>query len=414
MTNDYNQPQKYDAVLGGEAPPPIQGAVLGGIEGVKRRLASTDVKVQIVALNQAYNYGESGLDFLIETLQHDSVKIQRYVYKLLKNRKESQVKKALQNYKFWREFEKYYEFPRNYATSFANRKVIDFDPKIGITETLGTAYAIRVPDWDFITKPVLSTDKLKILQQSPLASQIEALVCGFWYTEDLSLVDSLLNASEQLTNLKALLIEDFYPEGYYPLENTNISYILLAYPQLEVLKVSGDYCYRGGDIGLEIAPIRHENLKALIIESDGISMELIFEMYDIELPALEYLELWLGLDYRGNCFSRLGIEELMAVFSHIFPKLKYLGLRNCYYSCCCSKNDIVLGIADSSIIENLVELDLSMGAINDEGAETLLNSGIQQLDTLDISDNCLSDEMVERLQQLDIELIADRQYRYDS
>ncbi len=37
---ENQQPGKYDAVLGGQSPPPIHGAVLGGIEGVKRRLSN--------------------------------------------------------------------------------------------------------------------------------------------------------------------------------------------------------------------------------------------------------------------------------------------------------------------------------------------------------------------------------------
>ena len=35
MTNNQNQPREYDAVLGGQSPPPVEGAILGGIEGVK-------------------------------------------------------------------------------------------------------------------------------------------------------------------------------------------------------------------------------------------------------------------------------------------------------------------------------------------------------------------------------------------
>lgn len=40
MTNNQNEPREFDIVLGGEKPPPSQGAVLGGIEGVKQRLTS--------------------------------------------------------------------------------------------------------------------------------------------------------------------------------------------------------------------------------------------------------------------------------------------------------------------------------------------------------------------------------------
>ena len=75
MTNNQNQPNQYDAVLGGNAPPPIHGAVLGGIEGVKRRLASSNVDVQIAALNDALNYGDVGLDLVISALKNESKKV---------------------------------------------------------------------------------------------------------------------------------------------------------------------------------------------------------------------------------------------------------------------------------------------------------------------------------------------------
>ncbi|MBC1270526.1 formylglycine-generating enzyme family protein, partial [Trichormus variabilis FSR] len=38
MPDDINQPREYDVVLGEQNLPPIDGVVLGGIEGVKHRL----------------------------------------------------------------------------------------------------------------------------------------------------------------------------------------------------------------------------------------------------------------------------------------------------------------------------------------------------------------------------------------
>lgn len=40
MNDNFEQPQEYDAVLGRQNPP-INTAVLGGIAGVKSRLASS-------------------------------------------------------------------------------------------------------------------------------------------------------------------------------------------------------------------------------------------------------------------------------------------------------------------------------------------------------------------------------------
>ncbi len=44
MPNDQNQPGEYDAVLGGQNSTPVDAAVLGGIAGVKSRLASPAIE----------------------------------------------------------------------------------------------------------------------------------------------------------------------------------------------------------------------------------------------------------------------------------------------------------------------------------------------------------------------------------
>ena len=103
---ENQQPGKYDAVLGGENPPPVYGSVLGGIEGVKRRLSNPVVDVKLAALSDALNYQEAGLDLVIQGLQHKSKRLERHAYKLLKKRKETQVKQALEHYQPWDLFER--------------------------------------------------------------------------------------------------------------------------------------------------------------------------------------------------------------------------------------------------------------------------------------------------------------------
>jgi hypothetical protein len=93
--NNPQQPREYDAVLGGNSPSLEGAAVLGGIEGVKLRLQNPDLKVRIAALEQALNYGEQGLDLVIEGLHDEILKVQNAAYLLLKNRIEEKVREAL-------------------------------------------------------------------------------------------------------------------------------------------------------------------------------------------------------------------------------------------------------------------------------------------------------------------------------
>ncbi|RUS95887.1 hypothetical protein DSM106972_089000 [Dulcicalothrix desertica PCC 7102] len=241
--------------------------------------------------------------------------------------------------------------------------------------------------------------------------EIEALVFGLW-TDDktsASIINALVAASQTLTNLKAVFVGDIEDLEYLisPIRQSNFSPLLEAYPNLEVLQVRGDNHPYMGDIGLEFSPaLRHEKLKALIVESGGISHLSINQICKLDLPALEYLELWLGSDDFGGDSS---INDLMPIISGVFPKLKYLGLRKSAYS-----DDIAFRIVNSSIVENLIELDFSMGNLRDDGAEALLNCpAINQLDTLNVSNNCLTNWMIERLNQLDIEVISGEQKYYE-
>ena len=81
--NNPQQPREYDAVLGGNIPSLEGAAVLGGIEGVKLRLKNPHSSVRIAALEQALNYGEQGLDLVIELLKDESIEVQLKAYSLL-------------------------------------------------------------------------------------------------------------------------------------------------------------------------------------------------------------------------------------------------------------------------------------------------------------------------------------------
>lgn len=338
MTNNQNQPNQYDAVLGGNAPPPIHGAVLGGIEGVKKRLASSDVKAQLTALKEALNYEKEGLNIVIQALEDNRRKVREAAVYLLEDRNEPQAKSALKNYKFWDNFRIIYGVPSILLTSF--------DERTGITHTVDTAL-------------------------------------------------------EELTDVKTIFIGEDEDSEHMISSITlpHVTPILQALPRLEVLKIRGNSHYRYGGEALIFNPsIKHDNLKALTIQSGGLSREAITQLCQLELPALEYLELWLGSYEYGGTSS---IEYIMPIISGKFSKLKYLGMRNSEYS-----DEIAFALIDSPIIENLIELDFSMGTLTDEGAEALLNCpSINQLDTLNISENYLTNEMLEQLNQLDIEVI---------
>ncbi|MBE9129869.1 MULTISPECIES: WD40 repeat domain-containing protein [unclassified Coleofasciculus] len=98
MPDYLHQPRDYDAVLGSSHSAPVGAVILGGMDGVKRRLASAEVESRIAGLNDASNYGKFGLDLIIQALNDESEDVQRLAYLLLRNRTEPQATRALLAY----------------------------------------------------------------------------------------------------------------------------------------------------------------------------------------------------------------------------------------------------------------------------------------------------------------------------
>ncbi len=96
--SDNQNPKPYDVVLGGQNQPSKDAAVLGGIQGVKGKLNNPNPEIRIVAVEQALNYKEAGIDLIIKALEDESPLVQAKAYSLLIPRNELKVKKALQEF----------------------------------------------------------------------------------------------------------------------------------------------------------------------------------------------------------------------------------------------------------------------------------------------------------------------------
>ncbi|MEH2327420.1 MAG: hypothetical protein V7K32_28460 [Nostoc sp.] len=240
----------------------------------------------------------------------------------------------------------------------------------------------------------------------------------------------MVNANEELKNLKAVYVGDMHDYEYKTSDAqlSNMSPLLKAYPKLEVLQVRG-FGYHS-DCGLAFEPLRHEHLKSLILETGYmLCNKIIDQICQLDLPEVEYLELWLGNDenysqrlyyqdeneedFRSN-IAYSSLSNLIPIISgKAFPKLKYLGLRSASYSDAIAKT-----IVESTLLEKLLVLDISMGTLTEQGAEALFNCPkINQLHTLNVSMNFLSTTMIEKLSNLKCRVVAEPQadsaeYRY--
>ncbi|MEP6486146.1 PspA/IM30 family protein [Microcoleus vaginatus GB2-A3] len=96
MLENHDQPKPYDAVRGGQLPPPVGGVVLGGLAGVKHRLSSSVNEHRIAALRETLNYGDAGLKIVITICQSETGPVQRAACDLLRQRLNSIAREKLQ------------------------------------------------------------------------------------------------------------------------------------------------------------------------------------------------------------------------------------------------------------------------------------------------------------------------------
>ncbi|OUL21495.1 hypothetical protein BV372_31640 [Nostoc sp. T09] len=391
MNNNPKQPKEFDAVIGGYAPD--NSAVLGGIAGVKSRFKSGVFELQTAALADALNYGNAGLDLAIDALQDSSHKIHKIAVELLQETEE-EGKQALLGCQ-----------PELFFTTLEDWTAEKFNPETGITNPSETAYIVNI-------------EQLKLLLQNPQVNQIEALICHlsgydcyYEVSHDFySYIDTLYEARQQLSSLKALFIgdcrDDRYKKSYIGVGD--ISLILQAYPNLEVLHI------RACCNELECEKLQHNNLKTLIVETANLSDVAIYRLCSLDLPALEYFDLWMGRTSEHS--SAHTIDSLRPVlFSESFPNLSYLGLHSDYADAIADAIAQSTFMAESPLLATLEVLDLSMGNLTDAGLNTLIESeAIINLHTLNIALNYVSEEFIQEIKQsslIDCLLIAHSQER---
>ena len=395
MNDKLREPTEYDLVLGGDNPPPVDGLVLGGIAGVERRLFSQQFATKLDAVTEALKYDDEGIGLVIYALQKSSEEFRHAAARILKQQGNLDAKQALLDYNTYLFF-----------TTLKDWKSQKAYPEVKIHNHKNAAYIIECKKAIKIrarrnSKKHFRIEGLSNLLENRQVDKLEALIFKIDCEDNQAFkicTKAICDANEQFLNLKALFIgdseENMFRKSY--LNIFDIRPILEAYPNLEVLQVRGCFC----GYPLECEDSQHKNLKTLIIETADISDRNLSQICNLDLPALEYLEIWLGRQVRDE------VKSLDRILNEDpFPWLKYLGLKSGEQS-----DRIAQAIVNSPVLKHLYVLDLSLGTLTDTGVEALLNCPeIEQLDTLDISYNAVSEGAIACLSALDINLIANNQ-----
>ncbi|MDX6739865.1 STM4015 family protein [Actinocorallia sp. A-T 12471] len=278
-----------------------------------------------------------------------------------------------------------------FAESFAGLPVFDFTEETeltGLPEPESVAWRLRIADYveEFEPFQKLFASFLEHVD----TARVGALLFGNWGpTYDVASnkpLGLLTDAAERFPNLRAFFFAEFLQEEAEIswIMHDDITPLFTTFGGLEEVVV------RGGS-GLSLEPLKAPSLKSLRFESGGLPGGVVRAVGASDFPALESLELWLGVEDYGGTSS---VEDLAPILSgERLPALRELGLQNSAF-----QDRIAAAVAGAPIVARLEALSLSMGSLTDEGAEALLSGQpLGHLARLDLHHHYMSDAMMERI-----------------
>ncbi|WP_019608624.1 STM4015 family protein [Nocardiopsis sp. CNS-639] len=227
--------------------------------------------------------------------------------------------------------------------------------------------------------------------------RVTALVLGDWVSPGQcgpdEAVELLAEHADALPNLRSVFVGDITADECELswINQGDMAPLLAAFPRLERLATRGADSVLGGS-GLSLHVPSHTGLRSLTLESGGLPGRVVREVASSRLPALEYLELWLGVEDYGRDVSPRDLEPVLS--GGAFPGLRYLGVRNA--------EDVdawIPVLADAPVVGRLEVLDLSLGVLTDRGARALVEraDAFAGLRRLDLHHHYLDQEAVERV-----------------
>ncbi|MBR8742303.1 STM4015 family protein [Nocardiopsis sp. MG754419] len=231
-------------------------------------------------------------------------------------------------------------------------------------------------------------------------ARVTALVIGDWGLHDGSDVpstvvrDALVEHAAAFPGLRSLFFGDITVEENEIswIQQTDLAPLLAAYPRLRELTVRGvGETYQGASI-LALRVPEHAELRSLTLQSGGLPGRVVREVASSGLPALESLELWLGVDHYGGDAAPADLEPLLT--GTTVPHLRHLGLRNAQ-----DTGLWLRALVASPLLERLTSVDLSMGTLRGRDVDHLLASvpALSHLKSLDLHHHYLSEEQSARV-----------------
>ena len=225
-------------------------------------------------------------------------------------------------------------------SSFNGKSIENFDPETGI-ERLDVAYKFGL-EWGEDEAQEAIIENLKKFASDPKGGDVTELVMGAWDLEsgdNATLVATMIELAPMLANLEHIFWGDInYEESEMSwIENTELGEFINAYPNLKSITVRG-----GNSLGFK--GLQHTNLEKIVVQTGGMGLNVLQDLIAADLPNIEHLELWLGVEDYGRSIEVTDLATILE--GSAFPNLKYLGLCNTELA-----NDIAVALKDAAILD---------------------------------------------------------------
>jgi hypothetical protein len=212
-------PHNTDAILGGQNPPPVNAAILGGLAGVKQRLDSESIVEKIQALNDAVQYGERAIDLALQALTDESYEIQYLASKLLRYRFGTAGEEAL-----WKdEPSKIHIHYNPFYQPRSSQKI--YDDKVGLVNPEDITYVVKVSN---VNNSNIEIVNLELLMDDLNIDSLRSLIIELSYFLDAGIYSCQLIREA----MHPILIEGISPK----LKSLGISYKF----QGDIYEIQGD------------------------------------------------------------------------------------------------------------------------------------------------------------------------------
>ena len=217
------------------------------------------------------------------------------------------------------------------------------------------------------------------------------------------IIDNMVANAGRFSHIQRLFIGDMdYEECEVSwIKQGDYSALWGAMPQLKELTIKGSE-------ELVLGDVCHEGLESLTIICGGLPVSVMEAVQRARLPHLKKLLLYIGSDYYGFDGDRDTVRKMLAEAD--FPSLEYLGITDSEI-----QDELVEVVLESKYMGQIRTLDLSAGTLTDKGGALLLEKipAYPNIRSLDLHYHYLTDEMMERLSELPVEVDVSEQNEPD-